>query len=419
MRPAVPARGPRRALAAVSTLALALTLGACTSGGSGPSGTGSTTGVTTPPAGSSTAPAPTGVTSPPGRSSSATSAAPAKGTAAAVLAGMSERQRVGQLLMVDCPSSGISDATVSAVTDYDVGSVILDGTTTSGSTAIRSLTQRLQGDAPKKVGLFVATDQEGGIVQRLQGPGFSTIPDAPQQGARSPSALRSDARTWGTELKRAGVNVNLAPVLDTVPDGGGANPPIGDLDREYGHTPSTVLSHGLAYAQGMMAAGVAPTVKHFPGLGRVSGNTDLTTGVTDSVTTRTDAYLAPFQAAVRAGVPFVMMSTAIYSRIDPGTPAAFSRTIVTGMLRDDLGFRGLIISDDVGAARQVSNLSPGQRAVEFVQAGGDVVLTVVAGQARAMTSALLAKAAGDPSFKKKVDAAALLVLQTKQRAGLL
>ena len=411
----MPTPGPR--IAAVVAVAVAFSLGSCSSGGSASTTTsGTSAGVSVP----------TAVTPPtaPGRSTGTTgtpktSPTAAAHTAAAVFAGMTERQRVGQLLMVDCPSTGVTGSTVSAITDHDVGSVILDGTTTSGSAAIRSITARLQGYASKKAGLFIATDQEGGLVQRLQGPGFATIPSAPQQGLTSTSALRAAARTWGTELKRAGVNVDLAPVLDTVPGGGAGNPPIGDLDREYGHTPAAVQSHGLAYAQGMIDAGVAPTVKHFPGLGRVSGNTDVTAGVTDPVTSRTDAYLAPFRAAVRAQVPFVMMSTAIYSRIDPGTPAAFSRTIVTGMLRGDLGYRGLIISDDVGAAQQVSGLSPGQRAVAFVQAGGDVVLTVVAGQAPAMTSALLARANSDPSFRNKVDAAVLLVLQAKQRAGLL
>jgi beta-N-acetylhexosaminidase len=414
----MPTRGPR--WAAVAVAALAVSLSSCSSGGSGSPGTSSasTDASTVPTAVSPPSATPRST----GASTSTATAKPsspaAEHTAAAVFAAMSERQRVGQLLMVDCPSSGVAAATVSAITDYDVGSVILDGTTRSGSAAIRSITGRLQGYSAK-VGLFIATDQEGGLVQRLQGSGFDTIPGAPQQGLTSPTALRTAAHRWGSELKRAGVNVDLAPVLDTVPSGAAGNPPIGDLDREYGHTPAAVQSHGLAYAQGMIDAGVAPTAKHFPGLGRVAGNTDVTAGVTDPVTTRTDAYLAPFQAAVRARVPFVMMSTAIYSRIDPGTPAAFSRTIVTGMLRNDLGYRGLIISDDVGAARQVSGLSPGQRAVEFVQAGGDVVLTVVAGQARAMTSALLAKVNSDSSFRKTVDTAALLVLQAKQRAGLL
>jgi beta-N-acetylhexosaminidase len=336
-----------------------------------------------------------------------------------VLAAMSERERIGQLVMVDCPTTGVTSATTQAITRYHVGSVILDGTSQAGLQATQSVTSNLQGLAPEGVGLFISTDQEGGLVQRLQGAGFTRIVSALQQGGIAPATLQGFAQGWGMQLRRAGVNVNLAPVLDTVPAGFGPNPPIGDLDREYGHTPAAVTAHGLAVARGMNSAGIDVTVKHFPGLGRVSGNTDTTSGVTDTVTTRTDAYLAPFRAAVRAGVPFVMMSTAIYSRIDPAHPAAFSRTIVTGMLRGDLGFRGLIISDDLGGAAQVSNLSPGQRAVAFIAAGGDVVLTVDADQAEEMTSALLARARASASFRTLVDAAALRVLQRKQTDGLL
>ena len=332
---------------------------------------------------------------------------------------MSQTQRVGQLLMVDCPSTGVAAATVTAIRNNAVGSVILDGTTSAGVRSIRQLTSQLESDNPSAAKLFISTDQEGGQVQRLQGAGFSTVPSGVEQGQIAPAALQSDAKTWGSQLKAAGVNVDLAPVLDTVPAGGGPNPPIGDLDREYGHTPAAVTSHGVAVARGLAAGGVDATVKHFPGLGRVTGNTDTTGGVTDDVTTRDDPYLAPFRAAVRAGVPFVMMSTAIYSKIDPGTPAAFSHVIVTGLLRGDLGFHGVVISDDLGAAKQVSGYAVGQRAIAFVQAGGDVVLTVDATQAAAMTQALLAKANADPAFKKLVDAAALRVLQAKQARGLL
>lgn len=332
---------------------------------------------------------------------------------------MSERARVGQLLMVDCPSTGVANATRTAIKQQHVGSVILDGTSHAGLQATQTVTAQLRALAPKGIGLFIATDQEGGIVQRLQGPGFSAIPSAVEQGGVDPARLQGEARQWGGELRRAGVNLNLAPVLDTVPDRSRANPPIGDLDREYGRTTQAVTSHGLAVARGLAAAGVDVTVKHFPGLGRVSGNTDTTAGITDSVTTRHDPYLAPFRAAVQAGVPFMMMSTVSYSRIDAGTPAAFSHTIVTGMLRGELGFHGVIISDDVGAAQQVARSAPGERAVSFVAAGGDVVLTVDAGQAGEMTDALLRKAKNDPGFMHLIDAAALRVLQAKQARGLL
>jgi beta-N-acetylhexosaminidase len=350
--------------------------------------------------------------------SSSTRAAPTS-LAQRVLARMTEAQRVGQLLMVDCPSTGATAATLVAVGNYHVGSVILDGTSQLSVQETANVVARVQVRVSGQAQLFVATDQEGGQVQRLQGPGFSAIPSAVVQGTLAPTTLQAQAQKWGRQLRAAGVSVDLAPVLDTVPPNFGPNPPVGDLQREYGRDPASVSSHGIAVAQGLRSAGVDPTVKHFPGLGRVRGNTDLVTGVLDQVTTRRDAYVEPFALAIRGGVPFVMVSTAIYTRIDPNGPAAFSPTIVTGMLRHDLGFHGVIISDDLGISKQVSGRSVGDRAVDFVAAGGDIVLTVDASQAPAMTAALLARAKRDPKFKAQVDAAALRVLQAKQARGLL
>jgi beta-N-acetylhexosaminidase len=307
---------------------------------------------------------------------------------------------------------------VTAIQSYHVGSVILDGNSSYSVPQTRTITDTLQSSAPRGVKLFISTDQEGGLVRRMQGPGFSYIPSAVDQGTIAPATLQADWSQWGGQLRAAGINVDLGPVMDTVPVGQ-PNPPIGDLDREFGHDPQTVAAHGVAVVRGLTAAGVDATVKHFPGLGRVTGNTDTSSGVTDSVTTRNDAYLTPFAAAIDAGVPFVMMSTAIYAKIDPNHPAAFSPTIISGILRHDLGFRGVVISDDLGAAKQVSGYSVGDRAVQFVAAGGDLVLTVDSSQAQAMTAALLAKATSDPSFKAKVDAAALRVLTAKQSRGLL
>jgi beta-N-acetylhexosaminidase len=332
---------------------------------------------------------------------------------------MSLAERVGQLLMVDCRSTQAGQDTYTAIGQYHVGSVILDRTSFLTPQQTSRIVALLAQRASPNVRLFVAVDQEGGQVQRLVGPGFSEIPSAVQQGMLAPANLRNQAQVWGAQLHTAGVNVNLAPVLDTVPPGFGPNPPVGDLDREYGHDPAFVSSHGNAFAQGMQAAGVAATVKHFPGLGRVSANTDLTPGVLDNVTTRHDAYLAPFADAIRTGIGFVMVSTAIYTKIDPDQPAAFSPTIVTGMLRGDLHFRGVIISDDVGISKQLSGTSVADRAVKFIAAGGDIVLTVDATQAPTMTAALLARAQRDPKFKRQVDAAALVVLQAKQAQGLL
>jgi beta-N-acetylhexosaminidase len=332
---------------------------------------------------------------------------------------MNLARRVGQLLMVDCPSSGVAASTITSIRRYHAGSVILDGNSTLGVDRTRAITRQLQSLAPAGVRLFVSTDQEGGLVQRMNGQGFSEIPSAVVQGTYTASRLQSSWQGWAGELRSAGINVNLAPVLDTVPPGNRSNPPIGDLDREYGRTPTSVATHGVAVAEALDAAGVGATVKHFPGLGRVSGNTDVASGVTDHVTTRHDPDLLPFKAAVKEHVPFVMVSTAIYARIDPGTPAIFSRTIVTDMLRNDLGFKGVIITDDIGGAKQVASVPAGLRAVKFIAAGGTMALTVAPSTVPLMANRLIDRAQRDPAFRRQVNAAALVVLRAKAAAGLL
>jgi beta-N-acetylhexosaminidase len=114
-----------------------------------------------------------------------------------------------------------------------------------------------------------------------------------------------------------------------------------------------------------------------------------------------------------------MMSTAYYSKIDSAHPAAFSSTVVTGMVRGDLGFTGVIVSDDLGTARQVARWSPGARALKFLRAGGDMVLTVDPSVLPAMYHAVLDEARSSATFRAKVNAAALRVLRAKQRFGLI
>lgn len=337
-------------------------------------------------------------------------------TVPSVLARLPLAARVGQLLMVGVPAAGTSDAALRQLGRYRVGGVILTGRSHAGTSATAALTARVQAAVPGPA-VLVATDQEGGAVQVLTGPGFSAIPSARSQGRWSPAELRARAGDWGGQLRAAGVRVNLAPVADTVPPGV-SNPPIGAFGRQYGSDPATVATHAAAFAAGLTDAGVVPTAKHFPGLGRVSANTDVSSGVTDRVTTRTDPFLAPFRAVIRTGHPFVMMSSAVYSRIDPGQPAAFSPTVITGVLRRDLGFDGVVVSDDLGAARQVSAVPAGDRAVRFVAAGGDLVLTVSPATLPAMFDALYDRAARDRAFRARVDRSAERILLAKQRLGL-
>lgn len=343
---------------------------------------------------------------------------------AAVLAGMSEAQRVGQLFMAGVPATGpVSSAISSDITTYHTGSVILTGRSSAGVTATQQLTSRLQGLATSAatdgVPLLISTDQEGGNVQVLSGPGFSTMPTALSQGGEPPATLEHNAAMWGGQLAAAGVNLNLAPVLDTVPRSeASTNQPIGIYQREYGYTPGAVTTAGMAYIRGMHEAGVSVTIKHFPGLGRASGNTDTTYGVTDDVTTYNDPYLQPYASATRSyGAGVVMVSEAIYTKIDASHQAVFSPTVIGGMLRTELGFHGLVMSDSMEATA-VDELTPAEQATDFINAGGDLVLATDPTVIPAMYNAVLGQAQSSSAFATKVNQAALAVLIAKEQTGL-
>lgn len=345
--------------------------------------------------------------------------------AESVHAAMTLDQRIGQLFMVATPADSASSALRTVVADQHVGNVILMGRSTAGADRTRAVTTAVQTMTEptartRGVPAFVSADQEGGNVQVLRGPGYSDMPTALVQGRSSDTALRTDAQRWGTQLSRSGVNTNLGPVLDVVSaQYKPINQPIGRYDREYGATPSVVTAKGGAVQSGMTRAGVATTVKHFPGLGRVRGNTDTSSGVTDTYTTTGSSIIDPFASAVRRGTPFVMMSSAIYSRIDASQPALFSGAVVTSLLRRQLGFDGVVMTDDVGNAAQLSGYPAGERATRFVDAGGDMVLTARTDTLPAMVAAVRSRASSSPAFRAKVDAAALRVLRAKEDAGLL
>jgi beta-N-acetylhexosaminidase len=336
---------------------------------------------------------------------------------------MSMAQRIGQLFLMGLADDRLGPAERGAIQDAHIGSVWFTARASIGVAGIRAVADAVQAqvNAASTAGVrfFVAANQEGGLIQALQGPGFSTIPSALAQGGLALGTLTADARRWGEQLRAAGVNLDFAPVADVVPPGADAtNQPIGVLQREYGHDALTAGSHAAAFVAGMTGAGVATTAKHFPGLGRVVDNTDFSAGVVDDVTTSGDPSLASFRATIRAGVPFVMVALATYTRIDPLHLAAFSPIVMRGLLRGSLGFRGVIMSDSL-TATAVATMPPGQRAVEFLLAGGDLIVARTTDATVAMVAAVRARAATDRSFAGRVDDAALRILEAKQAAGLL
>ncbi|WP_454926281.1 glycoside hydrolase family 3 N-terminal domain-containing protein [Actinomyces oris] len=368
------------------------------------------------PAASSATPSPTAAASP---APSATVTATATD---GPLAGWSLEEKVGQLMMVGVDAQAPKQSSNEAVDTHHVGNIFIAGRTTAGSQAtqkvISSFTSKVGPGTTHATPMLVATDQEGGEVQVLAGSGFSDIPSALDQSAQPRDQLVASARTWGKELADVGVNMNLAPVADLVDIARPAsNEPIGRWGREYGHDAATVSSQAGAFAEGMQASKVIPTYKHFPGLGRVKDNTDTSAGVVDSTTTRSadTAVSVIFGAAIAAGAPVIMVSSATYSLIDPSAPAVFSSTIVTDMLRREMGFSGVVITDDVSAAVQVQDVSAGDRAVRAIRAGCDIVLASADPTVAAdMVKALIATARSDPAFAARVDESATRVLNLKK-----
>jgi beta-N-acetylhexosaminidase len=334
---------------------------------------------------------------------------------------MSLSQLAGQLFLVGVDGDLAGPQLTAAEGTYHFGSFLLNPTDV-GTAALVARTAGMQALAPsatRGVRFYIAANQEGGHIQHLTGPGFATMPSQVEQGTWPTSTLRTAAAQWGTELRAAGVNLDLAPVMDVVPAGTAAgNAPIGALERDYGDGPAGNGAHGAAFINGMADAGVTTVAKHFPGLGRVAGNTDFTSGVVDTVTTANDPYLDSFRAAIAAGVPMMMVALATYTQIDPARLGAFS-PVVMRLLRDGLGFSGVIVSDDLGEAKAVQAIPAGARAIDFISAGGDLVTSQDLGPAETMAAAVLAKASADSAFRALVETAARRVLSAKWAAGLL
>ncbi|PVW03683.1 beta-N-acetylhexosaminidase [Microbacterium sp. Gd 4-13] len=337
------------------------------------------------------------------------------------IADLSLEQRVGQLFMVGTSVGGPDPITLEAVSQQHVGGIFLHGRSSAGVEAAAAFVKTFEDAHLESVPpLWIATDQEGGDVQVLSGPGFDSMPTALTQARSDTATLETDATRWGAQLAQAGVNMNLAPVADIVTsaEAGPQNPPIGALNREYGFDRATVADKAGAFAAGMRTSGVMPTLKHFPGLGRATQNTDTRSGVVDDVVGADSADVAVYGDLLAEGPAVVMMSTAVYARIDPAAPAAFSPTVVTGLLREQLGFEGVVTTDDLSAAAQIRDWAPGDRALLSIEAGVDLVLVSADPTVfPEMYAAVLSRAQTDDAFAAKVDAAARRVVEAKASLG--
>src|SRR2546426_10166147 len=222
-------------------------------------------------AGESPRPSTTATESPTPVSTPAPSPSPTLACADQVLAIMTPDQRIGQLFELGLANDRLGPIEINLIRTDHIGSVWFVDRSSAGLSIIRAWTTAVQAQVSAattaNVRFFIAANQEGGLIQAMQGAGFSTIPTAVVQGSWAPAVLQSRAAAWGTELRAAGINFNYAPVMDVVPPGTDSqNQPIGVLQREYGHDPATVAVMASPFSPACTSRASPSVSSTFPGL---------------------------------------------------------------------------------------------------------------------------------------------------------
>jgi beta-N-acetylhexosaminidase len=227
-----------------------------------------------------------------------------------------------------------------------------------------------------------------------------------------PSSARAQGLVTGNALARIGIDIDLAPVLDL------GTPGSFVASRTFGDDPKQVAALGVAFADGLDDSQVAATAKHFPGLGPASANTDLGPSVVDASKTELESDLQPFEAAIDASVPLIMVSNATYSAYDPDRPASVSPRVIGGLLRGSLGYDGVVITDDLDAgALTGAGLDQSEAAAAAAQAGTDLVLIALDDGSAARAGLLAALRHGSLRRADLVEACTRLTLLRERLAS--
>jgi len=316
---------------------------------------------------------------------------------------LSLRQQVGQLTISSFPDAEPPAYIRRRLRAGETAGVILFGFNASSAPQWRRLTRAVQRNA--RGAALVMVDQEGGEIRSVGWAG----PEAAQALQGEPAEVRRAARGAAAQLRSAGANVNLAPVAD-LPSGASAL-----SSRAFAGDAAAVAASTRAAVEGMGAARVAATAKHFPGLGRAAVNTDDGSATVPGALT---ADLVPFRAAIAERVPLVMLSHALYPALDARRIASQSPAIATGLLRRRLGFEGVAVTDSLEAQAVLDRSDVAVAAERSVRAGADLILMTGSASWNEVFPRLLARARSDRAFRARVRRSAARVLELKRRLGL-
>jgi len=280
----------------------------------------------------------------------------------------------GALLMIGLPGPELDDSTRELIRGQGVNNFIFFRRNVVAPEQLRQLCSDLDGACREYTGLpaLIAIDQEGGSVTRLPPP-WSQFPDQRllAESANPEAALSDYAATCATELLACGINFNFAPVLDVAPAGEG----FFMARRSLGGEPETAARLGALVIRKMQQSGVAACGKHFPGLG--SARLDphqVGFAIAKDIEQLQAEDLPPFRAAIAAGVAALMTSHTVYPELDQEHPATLSPRILTGLLRGELGYDGLVVTDDLEMGAIENAMSVAEAALLAFKAGADLLL---------------------------------------------
>ncbi|MDG2428643.1 MAG: glycoside hydrolase family 3 N-terminal domain-containing protein [Acidimicrobiales bacterium] len=290
---------------------------------------------------------------------STTTTLPSLPSAAECIAKLPVGLRVGQVILPLATQAElplVADLVVRGL----VAGVVVVGAVGDGFASAISAVQAGSATGP----VIVAVDEEGGRVQRFESV-LGSMPAAAEMAALSVDEVRSLAMARAESLAARGVTMNLAPVLDV-----GASPGIGD--RSFSSDPEVVSSHGIAFAEGLLAGGLIPVVKHFPGHGRANADSHRELATTPPLDDLWDVDLLPFVLAPQGAA--VMVGHLVVPGLTDGGPATLAPAAITGLLRNDLGFQGVVITDDLSMASVAQLVDVPSAALLALIAGADLLM---------------------------------------------
>lgn len=285
------------------------------------------------------------------------------------LSEMSLDEKIGQMLMVGIDGTEIDENFKEFADEYKFGTVILFGKNITSAEQLVELTNSIKstsGDIPYIIGM----DEEGGLVTRLPDDVLSMPSALTIASSEDTEYCYNAGYQIGTQLTSFGLHTGFCPVLDIWSNPN--NTVIGD--RAYGKTSDDVCTYGIADMLGLKAAGAIPVAKHFPGHGDTE--TDSHYGLPIVTKTKEElmqSELIPFQSAIENGVPMIMAAHILCTELDDEYPASMSKSIITDLLRDEMGFNGVVITDDLTMGAISENYSYGEAVVLSINAGCDIL----------------------------------------------